>query len=64
MELAAGANPGATTLSLTDPVGSTALAISGQVITVTGANGTGDPSGEYTVTADSFGALPPHTQTR
>jgi len=61
MELAAGANPGATTLSLTDPVGSVALAISGQVLTITGANGPADPSGTYTVTADSFSAIPPHT---
>jgi len=55
MELAAGANPGANTLTLTDPVGSVALAITGQVLTIAGANGT------YTVTNDSFSALPPHT---
>jgi len=55
MELAAGAAEGATSLSLTDPSGSTALAASDQVLTIAGADGT------YTVTADSFGALPPHT---
>ena len=47
---------GATSLSLTDPKGSTALAVSGQVLTI---SGTVAPS-TYTVTADSFSAAPPH----
>jgi hypothetical protein len=55
MELGAGASNGATSLSLIDPVGSTALATTDLTLTIAGANGT------YTVTSDSFGALPPHT---
>ena len=56
MELASGSSlaEGATTLSLTDPKGGTALAVTGQMMTLTGATGT------YTVTADSFAAEPPH----
>ena len=55
MELGAGASENATSLSLIDPVGSTALATTTQVLTIAGADGT------YTVTSDTFGALPPHT---
>ncbi len=55
MELAATASAGATSLSLTDPKGSVALATTDQVLTITGVTGT------YTVTSDSFGAEPPHT---
>jgi hypothetical protein len=54
MELAASAIAGATSLSLTDPKGSTALATTDQVLTITGVTGT------YTVTSDSFLATPPH----
>ena len=55
MELAATASAGATSLSLTDPKGSVALATTDQALTITGVTGT------YTVTSDSFGAEPPHT---
>ena len=52
MTIGATANNGATSLVLTDPVGSTALATTNQVITIANTVGT------YTVTSDSFSALP------
>jgi hypothetical protein len=55
MALSAAASPGTTQLSLTDPTGSIALAITGQVLSITGATGL------YTVTNDTFPATGTHT---
>ncbi len=58
MTIGATANNGATSLTLADPVGSVALAVTDSVINIANGNGTGNPSGNYTVTSDSFNALP------